>query len=338
MNKMISIILPCYKAEKFIGNIINDVVNQTYKDWELLVISNGDGQNMQLEIINDYCKKDDRIKLFSIALGGVSLARNTGLENAKGEWITFLDADDRIDSNHLQLYVEALEKEDWKCDMVVGGYYMITGGNCNEQRIPPLHTLKDILSIGNKLTLGSPFNKLFNRLVLGNNSYSIKYTVMEDYHFNLRVFKNVSKIVSIPLTGYRYYWWDNGNATSKYHACREEVQRENDKLLYELFLSCGISEEQAKNRILCSKYIEIYFLVINLYKRGCPLGFWQKRRKIKQLLFGDKEMKEAYGLYPWNRQNIYVKFMTVGYKFHSPLLITTLYSILFFIKNKILQR
>ena len=269
--------------------------------------------------------------------GGVSLARNTGLENSKGEWITFLDADDRIDSNHLQLYVDALEKENWKCDMVVGGYYMITGGNCSEQRLPHINTIKDVLSIGNKLTLGSPVNKLFNRLVLGNNTFSTKYTVMEDYHFNLRVFKNVSKIVSIPMTGYRYYWWDNGNATSKYHASREEVQRENDKLLYELFLSYGISEEQAKNRILCSKYIETYFLVINLYKRGCPLGFWQKRRKIKQLLFGDKEMKEAYGLYPWNRQNIYVKFMTVGYKLHSPLLITTLYSILFFIKNKILR-
>lgn len=70
MDKMISIILPCYKAEKYIGNIIGDVVGQTYNDWELLVISNGEGQQQQLDIIKEYSKKDDRIRLLSIAQGG----------------------------------------------------------------------------------------------------------------------------------------------------------------------------------------------------------------------------------------------------------------------------
>ena len=98
MNKLISIILPCYKAEKFIGNIINDVTNQTYQDWELLVISNGEGQDSQLSIIDGFRKIDNRIKLFSIPTGGVSLARNIGLQNAVGDWITFLDADDAASS------------------------------------------------------------------------------------------------------------------------------------------------------------------------------------------------------------------------------------------------
>lgn len=214
---------------------------------------------------------------------------------------------------------------------------MINGGNCSEQICIEADSINEFLLKNNSLIINAPWNKIYKKEVIGNLNFKSQYSVEEDYNFNLRIFKNVCRIVSIPMTGYRYYWWGNGNATSKYHACREEVRRENDKLLYELFLSCGISEEQAKNRILCSKYIETYFLVINLYKRGCPFGFWQKRRKIKQLLFGDKEMKEAYRLYPWSRQSIYVQFMTVGYILHSPLLITTLYSILFFIKNKILR-
>ena len=338
MNKLISIILPCYKAEKFIGNIINDVTNQTYQDWELLVISNGEGQDSQLSIIDGFRKIDNRINLFSIPTGGVSLARNIGLQNAVGDWITFLDADDRIDDNHLQLYVDALERENWKCDMVVGGYYFVKGSNCVEEKIIQSNDLKDFILTNNTIMINALWNKIFRKQTIGNEQFKFGYTVSEDVHFNLRVYRNLSKMVSIPMTGYRYYWLDNGNATSKYHACREEVQRENDKLLYELYLLCGLSKEQARVNILNSKYIETYFLVINLYKRGCPLGFWQKRKKIRQLLFEDYEIKEAYDLYPLSRQSIYVKFLTIGYKLHSPLLITIFYSILFYIKNKIIRR
>lgn len=338
MNNLISIVLPCYKAEKYIRNIIGDIENQSYSNWELIIVSNGDSQENQVKIINEFCQKDNRIRLISTILGGASLARNIGLRNSKGDWITFIDADDRIDSNHLQFYVDALEKENWNCDLVIGGFYIVNGGVISKQQLPEINSLRDLLLINNQLALGSPVNKMYKKSIIGNKLFPEEYTVMEDYCFNLSVYNNVTKVVGIPLSGYKYYWWNNGNATSKYHACREEVQRETDKLLYELYLLCGLSKEQARVNILNSKYIETYFLVINLYKRGCPLGFWQKRKKIRQLLFEDDEIKEAYDLYPLSRQSIYVKFLTIGYKLHSPLLITIFYSILFFIKNKIIRR
>lgn len=335
MDKLISIVLPCYKAEAYIGDMLNDVIHQSYKNWELLVVSNGEGQEQQLKIVREYSQKDDRIKLFSTEMGGVSLARNIGLEHAEGDWITFLDADDRIDSNHLQLYVDALEKEDWQCDMIIGGYYIVNGLRIFKQVMPQIKNVRDALSIGNKLTLGSPVNKLYSKRIISNNLFPVNFTVMEDYHFNLSVFSAVSKIVSIPMTGYRYIWWDKGNATSKYHACREEVQRECDRLLTNLYVKAGMFPEEARTILLREKYIETYFGVINLYKEGCLMDLWQKKKKIRQLVFEDADMPEAYQFYPWHRQHLYVRFMTLGYLLRSPFFIALTYQCLFWIKRRI---
>ena len=70
MNNLISIVLPCYKAEKYIRNIIGDIENQSYSNWELIIVSNGDSQENQVKIINEFCQKDNRIRLISTVLGG----------------------------------------------------------------------------------------------------------------------------------------------------------------------------------------------------------------------------------------------------------------------------
>lgn len=99
----ISIVLPCYKAERFVGDMIADVQAQTYKDWELIVVSNGAGQEAQLKVINSMAAQDSRIRVISVEEGGVSNARNIGMEQATGQWLAFVDADDRCDNNHLEL-------------------------------------------------------------------------------------------------------------------------------------------------------------------------------------------------------------------------------------------
>lgn len=333
MNNLISIILPCYKAEKYIRNIIGDIENQSYSNWELIIVSNGDSQENQVKIINEFCQKDNRIRLVSTVLGGVSVARNIGLQNSKGDWITFIDADDRIDSNHLQYYVDALEKENWNCDLVIGGFYIVNGGVISKQQLPEINSLRDLLLINNQLALGVPFNKMYKKSIIGNKLFPEEYTVMEDYCFNLSVYNNVTKVVGIPLSGYKYYWWNSGNATSKYHACRQNVQYECDRLVNSLYIKSGMTKEEARNIYLQTKFVNTYFLVINLFKTGCPFKMLEKRDEIKRILFGDKDIDDAYNKQPWSKQNIYIRFMTLGYILHSPLLITILYEFLFRINH-----
>lgn len=93
MKALVSIIVPVYKVEPFIARCIQSVLTQTYPYWELLLVDDGSPDNSGV-ICDDYAAKDERIKVFHKSNGGVSSARNVGLDNAEGSWITFLDADD----------------------------------------------------------------------------------------------------------------------------------------------------------------------------------------------------------------------------------------------------
>lgn len=90
---MISIIIPAYNAEKYILETINSVINQTFKDWELIIIDDG-STDKTANIVKEFCENDKRINYYYQKNSGVSVARNFGMSKAKGEYIAFLDADD----------------------------------------------------------------------------------------------------------------------------------------------------------------------------------------------------------------------------------------------------
>ena len=91
----ISVIVPVYKAEKYICRCVDSILAQTFTDFELLLIDDGSPDNSGA-ICDEYAASDSRVKVFHKENGGVSSARNVGLDNACGEWITFVDADDWI--------------------------------------------------------------------------------------------------------------------------------------------------------------------------------------------------------------------------------------------------
>ena len=96
---MISVIIPLYNKEKTIGAAVNSILAQTYDDYEIIIVNDG-STDSSLEIVRQI--GNDKIRLFNQNNSGVSVARNTGIENAKGEFIAFLDADDRWDADYLE--------------------------------------------------------------------------------------------------------------------------------------------------------------------------------------------------------------------------------------------
>lgn len=104
MNNLVSIITPSYKSEKFIAQTLESVLSQTYQNWEMIIVDDVSPDNSN-EIIEDYCKKDNRIKLIKLEKNsGPAVSRNRAIEEAKGRYIAFLDADDLW-------YPEKLEKQ-----------------------------------------------------------------------------------------------------------------------------------------------------------------------------------------------------------------------------------
>ena len=92
---MISIIVPVYNTEKYLHRCIDSVLAQTYQDFELLLIDDG-SKDSSGAICDEYAAQDTRVRVFHKENGGVSSARNVGLDLAQGEWVTFVDSDDYI--------------------------------------------------------------------------------------------------------------------------------------------------------------------------------------------------------------------------------------------------
>ena len=118
MDTLISIIVPVYKVEEFLDRCVNSLVNQTYRNLEIILVDDGSPDNCPI-LCDNWAKKDDRIKVLHKVNGGLSDARNHGLETATGEYILYVDSDDYIDLDACSRFVSRLGY--YKADIVVGG-------------------------------------------------------------------------------------------------------------------------------------------------------------------------------------------------------------------------
>ena len=108
---IISVIVPVYNVEQYLPRCIDSILAQTFTDFELLLIDDG-SKDKSGAICDAYARKDPRIRVFHKPNGGVSSARNMGLDNAKGEWIAFVDSDDWVNEDFLANFVEIDSGED----------------------------------------------------------------------------------------------------------------------------------------------------------------------------------------------------------------------------------
>ena len=120
LDPKISIIIPVHNAEKYIEKAVQSVVEQSYTNWELFLVENG-SKDSSLKISRELAEKNEKIQLIEEKRKGVGFARNTGLDNATGEYILFIDADDYLtDSNVFQRYINIIEQT--KTDIIVSNY------------------------------------------------------------------------------------------------------------------------------------------------------------------------------------------------------------------------
>ena len=110
-NYAVSIVVPVYNAEKYLPKCIDSILNQTFKNFELILVNDGSKDN-SLIICEDYKVSDRRIKVINKKNEGVSIARNIGINSAKGKYIMFIDSDDWIESNMVEKMYDAIQNSD----------------------------------------------------------------------------------------------------------------------------------------------------------------------------------------------------------------------------------
>ena len=118
-NELVSIVVPIYNVENYLRQCLDSIMGQTYQNFECLLINDGSPDH-SADICREYVSKDSRFKYFEKENGGVSSARNLGIERSEGAYITFIDSDDWVESDYLEVLYKALIDE--KADITVSTY------------------------------------------------------------------------------------------------------------------------------------------------------------------------------------------------------------------------
>ena len=213
----VSIIVPVYNKSEYIGRTIESILNQTYKDYEVLIINDGSTDN-SLEIIKKYQCIDSRVRVFDIPNGGVSNARNIGLENANGKWIQFIDGDDLIDSHYLERAVSTAENNN--VEILFSNFQMIDDNgkvakemNCPENGIVNQNDLGTLFIQNQYISgfFGFISNKLISKNIIekSNAKFRKELKLAEDLDFYAQVYPFVEKTCFSNINSFYYLQTEN---------------------------------------------------------------------------------------------------------------------------------
>ena len=223
-NPLVSVIVPVFNAEKYLPRCIKSILEQTYENIELLLINDGSGDRSG-KICDDYAAKDARIKVIHKDNGGVSLARNMGMDESRGEFIVFVDSDDWIEKTAIEHMVAAICRE--KTEIV-----MLSFDNRNNKVITPKFGIKcNILDIHTSKAMRwkelfehgishTVWGKLFSSEIIKekNIRFDSHMTYGEDAKFLFDYLNNCEKIYVLDEVGYHYNKLNENAATRKYHS------------------------------------------------------------------------------------------------------------------------
>ena len=202
---MFSIILPVYNSERFISNTIESVLNQTFKDYELIIINDG-STDKTFDICKKYSEDNKNIYLINQKNLGASEARNKGIYNAKNEYLIFLDSDDELDSDFLEVLNRKLESN--KVDVLFFGFKLIEDGRVRKNILDiKSNDFKNIIYelISNDV-FGYQCCKAIKRNIIIDNNICLdkKISINEDLVFTCNILDFTSKIDFYELAGYNY--------------------------------------------------------------------------------------------------------------------------------------
>ncbi len=205
----VSVIIPAYNVERFIAECVNSIREQTYKNLEIIIVDDG-SSDLTFDVCQKLALEDDRIKLVRNNHGGVSRARNAGLDNATGEYIMSVDSDDIIEPDMIETLYNKLKEHN--ADVVACGcsYMSEDGGHIGDYPPPVERVLsgRDALEardngVGANAMIASPCAKLTRRGLYDGKRYK-EGIVYEDMHLMPYLYYDAPKFVIIPYCGYRY--------------------------------------------------------------------------------------------------------------------------------------
>ena len=331
----VSIIVPVYNVENYIERCLNSLVNQTFKDIEIITINDG-STDKSLELINKYVKEDIRVSVIDLGDEGVSYCRNLGIEKANGKYIMFVDSDDWIDSNMIEAMYKKAEEN--KLDLVMCSYIREFKDHSKEKRfnLPEeiiykedkvknellrklVGPIKEELSNPEMLdALGTVWGKLYRADILKENK--LKFVDLneigsaEDTLFNIFTFNYLSKVMFLNKHMY-HYWRDNPKSvTSQYNPKLKEQRKVFFKYISDFIKENNFEQvfEEALNNRICTSVLGLGLIECS---KNNKISRINKIKNIK-IIINEEYIRNAY-------KNLELKYFSIHWRIFY-----------FFIKNK----
>lgn len=266
---MLTVIVPVYKAEAYIDKCIQDILGQTFKDFELLLVLDGSFDKSE-EICDRWALQDSRIKVLKEQHAGVAHARQVGLDNAIGEYIMYVDADDEVHPYLLQeMYDMAIEDH---ADMVICDYTILdnNGEHIRKQKPTSLEPITVIDDMLNGRLYSGLWNKLLRANVLktSNVKFNMQLSMHEDAVFLYSVIPHMQRISYLPQSLYGYNKRNVSSLTNNYVG-ENSAYYKQEMLWYAILLDNKyITEKTRTNFIIYNNLLAYITLKSGLFTKG----------------------------------------------------------------------
>lgn len=315
MKIFLSVIVPVYNGEKYIKRCINSIQNQTYKNLEIIVVNDGSIDNT-LNIIEELAKEDERVKIFSTENQGVSSARNFGMKKAIGEYISFVDSDDFIYSNHFEKMMKHKEY-----DLIMGnGYFELENNQIVKENVRTgegsISSDEAIKKIFSEDIYGTVWRAVFKKKIIEKNNLQFrKLKISEDMIFLFEYMLKISEIYYVERAGYVY---NRANSLNVVNNMGDNKYLEDyisfPKLLNEIFKT-AYKYEVFKNQI-AKKTVEIA-MQIRLMIPYREFVKTLKENKLNELDNTIKLNNKKYKIYYWGLIHKQYWICNMGYYFNK---------------------
>lgn len=251
---LVSVIIPVYNMENTIGALLEDVERQTYKNLEIIIVNDGSTDSSH-NIISNYTDRDSRFREIFTNQSGVSVARNIGIKQAKGKYIRFLDADDRLPKDSIEVLEQAMSNKD--VELVIGGFesypedVMLYSNKSIQGSVPVEKMLFDFSHKAKTYYYGVNWNKLYKLDIIISNNILFNSEVQwcEDFLFNLEYYEKCKNVYFTQHSVYRYTTNNPNSITNNLEniICSEKINEYRYKCAYNLLQQYGL-EKELKNR------------------------------------------------------------------------------------------
>lgn len=279
MNRLISIITPVYNTERHLRKTIDSIIAQEYKDWELILVDDG-STDASGSICEEYAAKDDRIRVLHQKNSGVSVARNLALDKITGDYVTFIDSDDWIETKYLSNFIDFPYSDN---QIVYQGYYMdYVGSVAKESTI-------EIPVEGQILHLGAILGKAFATPIIKKHGirFDERLSLHEDHVFYYKCLKQALKFDFSNQAGYHYMHYGEQSLSRKLQSSKAYFLA--SELLMDYYQYDRTAIDAKYKRFCLQKFglnqmvMGVFSLYFEQHTRKDRIGILQEKQKMAEV-------------------------------------------------------